>query len=198
VDLNCSSSIKRTLKIDHDIKAVISSIALAIVSWSQIALSQDCATLLEGLVPGENYFEHPVYYQTGPNMLCGESCLFSVLEKMGWADPLGTINTDGEIVGVTADNLIQTFRNLGFRSNHYGPQNLSELNAWAKQGTSFILQIHNGVGRHFVVFEGLHDGIVEYMDPNFHYGHRKMPVEEIQSRWMGDVIWIQSAASNQK
>lgn len=134
-------------------------------------------------------------------MACGTSCLFSILKKMGWADPHWTQDPGWVWTGATPDALISTFRSSGFRSNHFLPKYMTDLNDLAKQGTSFILPIHNGLGKHYVVFEGAvvvgpgaNDVEIYYMDPDGRYGpnqnHRKMSFAEYQRVQMGNVIWV--------
>lgn len=123
-------------------------------------------------------------------MACGEMCLYSVLKKKGWDNPHFTGNNAWVQNGVTPENLAQTFRNLGYRSSRWKPKTLQELNDWSRQGTSFIMMLSNGTGgAHFVVFEGMHNGVVYYMDPSFG-DHRQTSVEDVRNRWI-ELVWVQ-------
>lgn len=152
------------------------------------SIQADPCQLFYNLVEGENHFKHPPYRQNYP-MACGEMCLYSVLKKKGWQHPNFENNTWANN-GVTAENLAQTFRNLGYRSGRWKPRTIAELNDWSKQGTSFIVLLSNGIGGfHFVVFEGLIGETFFYMDPEFGEHHQNSAYN-ISARWV-DLVWVQ-------
>lgn len=162
----------------------------------KFSFANNCSASLQELVEGVNYFPHPVALQIG-YPVCGTSCFISTLIRHGLLQP-----TDySEIIritqqlgagGLSQDVMIQAFKNWGLNSGHFTPRHIKDLNYWAQTGSTLILtwRPDYGGGRvHYSVFEGLANGQLYYMDPNF--GHRRIPAHDFLQGWAGDVIWAQ-------
>jgi predicted double-glycine peptidase len=134
--------------------------------------------------------EHPVVLQHSPN--CGTACFISTLLKKGITNKNDDkITQDFGSSGISHDDLIQSFRNFGFKAGHYTPATIEEIHTEALKGTSFIFTWdppYSSNKLHYSIFEGFDNGWVYYMDPN--YGHMKITVAEFLSRWRDDIIWV--------
>jgi len=154
----------------------------------------DCNPLLSKLVEGVNYFPHPVALQIG-YPICGASCFVSTLIKHGRLQrsnyhEIVRITQELGANGISRPSMIQSFNNFGFNSGFFTPANIEDLNGWAQTGATHILTWrpdYGGGQTHYSIFEGIVDGQLYYMDPNF--GHRQIPVHNFLSGWADHVIW---------